>query len=524
MRAIPIISMSIRSLFAAALLGLVVTCTVAQEVERHFRVGITSFRDKGSTLKEWQPTIDFLEASIPGARFDAVALNMPEFEAALVAKRLDFLITNPQHYIAVEHRFGVSRIATIVKRENGVIVNQFGGVVFTRSDQSGITALRDLKGKRIAATDKTSFAGYQIQADLLRTHGLDPTEDCQISFLGFPQDLSVLAVLSGKADAGFVRSGLLESMVHEGKLDLSQLRVLNPVVVNGFPFLLSSRLFPEWPLAAAPHVPVDVTNRVVAALLMMPPDSPAAKKGRYYRWSTPVEYQTVEEFMRRTRVYPFDKVEPLTWDRLVHEYGTAMVIATSLVCLFMVMLYWRVIGLNRELLQSRQILKDLAHFDSLTGLPNRNLLDDRLEHAIAQVRRQNSGLAVCLLDLDGFKLVNDQFGHEVGDRVLKDAAQRIKASVRDGDTVARFGGDEFVVIIDVFHDESVLTEILQRINIAACQGYEYCPQAEVSASIGVSIYGRDAMDATTLLRHADEAMYLAKKSGGNRHCLSPVTT
>lgn len=499
-------------LLACSLLG----GAFAQDGAHHFRVGITAFRDKASTVREWQATMDYLSSRIPGARFDVVPLNLPEFEAALRGRQLDFLITNPQHYIAMENRFGVSRVATLVKSENGKIVNRFGGVIFARADRTDLQELRDLRGKRIAATDATSFAAYLVQYDLFLQEGMDLPRDTRLNFMGFPQDLSVLAVLQGTVDAGFARSGLLESMAREGKIDLGSLRVLHPVKHEGFPFLVSSQLFPEWPLAAAPHVPIEVTNRVVAALLEMQPDAPAARSGRYYRWSTPVEYLSVQSFMQRIRAYPFDQPEPLTAGRILREYATPIVVGAALICVLMAALYWRAFRLNRELVRSRLALREMAHYDMLTQLPNRNLLDDRVEQALAHARRADQGLAICMLDLDGFKPINDRHGHALGDRVLRDVAQRIKAAVRGGDTVARFGGDEFVVLLDGFSDERVLDEVLARVCEATRQGFDYCSDCRVSASIGVSIFGQDAHDAATMLRHADEAMYLSKNAGGDR--------
>lgn len=494
-------------------------CAAGAEGDHHFHIGITAFRDKGSTVREWQPTMDYLESRIPGAHFEAVPLNLPEFEAALQSRSLDFLITNPQHYIAVENRFGVSRVATLVKSENGKIVNQFGGVIFARADRADIQQLTDLRKRTVAATDATSFAAYLIQYDLFLQQGMDLPKDTQLNFLGFPQDLSVHAVLQGTADAGFARSGLLESMAREGKIDLNQLRVLHPMQHAGFPFKVSSQLFPEWPLAAAPHVPIDVTNKVVSALLSMPPESDAARAGRYYRWSTPVEYLSVQMFMQRVHAYPFDQPEPLSIGRILREYATPLLGGAAAICLLLAALYWRTFRLNRALVRSRLALREMAHYDALTLLPNRNLLDDRVEQALAQARRANHGLAICMMDLDGFKPINDRYGHAVGDRVLQDIAMRLKAAVRAVDTVARFGGDEFVVLINGYGDAAALHDVLERLNAAASHRFDYCSDCPVSASLGVSIFGEDAHDATTLLRHADEAMYQAKAAGGRQFVL-----
>jgi diguanylate cyclase (GGDEF)-like protein len=505
---------------ATAIFGaLCFVCAMAAQAEQVFHVGITAFRDKSATFSEWQPTMDYLSARIPGARFEVVPLNLPEFEGALKSKSLDFLITNPQHYIAMESRYAVSRVATLVKSEGGKIVNHFGGVIYARADSDDIQGLGQIKGRRVAATDKTSFAAYLIQYDLLLEQGIDLQQDCQLLYLGFPQDLSVRAVLDGRADVGFARSGLLETMAREGKLDLKKIKVLNRLHQDDFPFLVSSALYPEWPLAAAPHVSFDITNQVVAALLLMPTNSAAAASGRYYRWSTPVEYQSVQALMQRRHIYPFDQAEAVTPSKVLREYAMPLLGAAAAVALAMGLLYWRAYQLNKDLVHSRSALRAMAHHDALTGLPNRNLLDDRLEQVLAQAQRASHAVALCMLDLDGFKPINDRFGHDVGDQVLKDVARRIAAALRACDTVARFGGDEFVLLINGFGDHATLADVMQRVIAAVAQGFDSCEGARVTASIGVSIYQADARDATMLLRHADEAMYQAKAAGGNRFVL-----
>jgi diguanylate cyclase (GGDEF)-like protein len=508
-----------RRLVSAILSVLCMLGAWGARADQVFLVGVTAFRDKSATVAEWQPTMDYLGERIPGMRFEVVPLNLPEFEGALQTQSLDFLITNPQHYIAVESRYAVSRVATRVKSEGGKIVNHFGGVIYARADRNDIQDLSHIRGRRVAATDQTSFAAYLIQYDLLKEQGIDLHEDCTVQYMGFPQDLSVQAVLDGRADVGFARSGLLESMAREGKLDLQKLKVLNRQHQDDFPFLVSSALYPEWPLAAAPHVSFDITNQVVAALLLMPANSAAATKGRYYRWSTPVEYLSVQSLMQRRHIYPFDTPEEIHAADVLREYAIPLLATAAAVLLAMGWLYWRAHQLNRELVQSRRTLSAMAHHDALTGLPNRNLLDDRLEQVLAQAQRSSHSVALCMLDLDGFKPVNDRFGHAVGDRVLQEVARRIATALRSCDTVARFGGDEFVLLINGFGDNAALADVMQRVIAAVAQEFVACEGARVTASIGVSIYQADARDATMLLRHADEAMYQAKAAGGNRFVL-----
>jgi diguanylate cyclase (GGDEF)-like protein/PAS domain S-box-containing protein len=170
--------------------------------------------------------------------------------------------------------------------------------------------------------------------------------------------------------------------------------------------------------------------------------------------------------------------------------------------------------------QHEKQLEHIAHYDALTGIPNRVLLADRLQQALAHTKRQGSILAVCYLDLDGFKLVNDTMGHEAGDRVLIEVTKRIKDTIRGDDTVARLGGDEFAVLLQGLNAAEECSASLNRLLEAISQPIEIKGKLfEVSASIGVALYPSDDQDADTLLRHADQAMYTAKQSGKNRYYL-----
>jgi diguanylate cyclase (GGDEF)-like protein/PAS domain S-box-containing protein len=158
-----------------------------------------------------------------------------------------------------------------------------------------------------------------------------------------------------------------------------------------------------------------------------------------------------------------------------------------------------------------------AHFDALTDLPNRLLLSDRLHQAMTQCQRHGQSLAVLYLDLDGFKVVNDQFGHEAGDALLVAVSQRMQAALRDVDTLARMGGDEFVAVLTNVENIQDCIQMVTRVLLACSEPVHIDGRdLKVTASIGVTMYPQDNAEADQLMRHADQAMYEAKQSGKNR--------
>ena len=160
---------------------------------------------------------------------------------------------------------------------------------------------------------------------------------------------------------------------------------------------------------------------------------------------------------------------------------------------------------------TKEELRTLAYHDDLTGLPNRSLLHDRLGLAIAHCLREESHLAVLFLDLDDFKSVNDSLGHGVGDRLLVELATRIRSSVRAGDTVARFGGDEFVVLLDTVTGPADAARVAAKVLDAVRAPFRLDDhEVAVAASVGVSVYPGDGTSSEELVRSADVAMYRDK--------------
>jgi diguanylate cyclase (GGDEF)-like protein len=186
----------------------------------------------------------------------------------------------------------------------------------------------------------------------------------------------------------------------------------------------------------------------------------------------------------------------------------------------------RVAERTAALEQSQETLRHLAQHDTLTGLANRALFTDRLQQAMAAARRDGTELALLFLDLDHFKPVNDAFGHAVGDVLLQEAAQRMLACVRDSDTVARIGGDEFVLLLRGA-DKLAQTapEVAEKIRHSLCQPFTLAQhQVQISCSIGIALFPTQGTDDIELAHHADQAMYQAKQAGRNQVCLYQAPT
>ncbi|MBD3800591.1 MAG: EAL domain-containing protein [Campylobacterales bacterium] len=171
-----------------------------------------------------------------------------------------------------------------------------------------------------------------------------------------------------------------------------------------------------------------------------------------------------------------------------------------------------------EQAESQQMIEKLAFYDPLTNLPNRLLMQDRLQKSIKDANRRGEKLGVLFLDLDGFKNVNDTMGHTMGDRLLKEVAERLKRTLRDSDTISRIGGDEFIVLLPQVNSEKEITIVAEKMIDALQERWEFGDKAIfTTTSIGVAIYPDHSEDADTLIKFADTAMYKAKEDGRNRY-------
>jgi len=760
------------------------------------RIGVLSIRPLEQARQQWQATADQLNARITGHRFTVEVLFFPDIEQAMAQGRFDFVLTNPEHYITLRARYGLSAISTLMPLAEGHPVSQFGGVIFTRADRADIDKLEDLRGKVVSSVQDKSFGAYMMQRWTLYKHGIDISEIGRMRFTGMPQDNAVRDVLSGEADVGFVRTGMLEHMVSEGKLKMEQVKVINRQPVDGFPQALSTELYPEWAFSAMPRVPESLKKQVAQALFGIMPGDKAARAGNYYGFSPPGNYAPVEAVMTRLRMMPdqtveFDlrdilnkymkelmaaallvlglalwgvahlarinrrlrasfrererldealqqanatlehKVEKRTRelqqsearfreimqsspiairiavdgghrvafanpayetllgvaagealgadpqqfyadpadyrellqrlqtgehisDRLVElkfaRRGTRWALASYMPFEFEgqpAILGWfydvtpmkqieqallqsearfrqmfeghaspmlliepqsgAIVNANRaaaefygyaieqmrhmniadintqtreELLHERQqalrevrnyfvfphrladgsmrsvevhsspvevdgrnllfsIIHDiterqrleqqmheLAFYDVLTGLPNRRLLLDRLHKALATCDRTRRHAALMFLDLDHFKTLNDLHGHDIGDRMLFEVAQRLRTCIREEDSVARFGGDEFVVMLEALSNDTqeavVQAEtVAEKIRLALAQPYLLTRYAgdpithHCSSSIGITIFREQSDGVEQLLKWTDMAMYRAKEAGRN---------
>ncbi len=343
-------------LFIGTLLLLPQITSAADQV---ITIGILAHRPKPETLSRFRPLATHLAKELSDKQVRLEVFSYQELEAALAANRLDFVLTNPGHYIQLRHKNSLSgALATLIEQEGGESISSFGGVIFTRSDRADITRLEHLKGKRVATAGTGSLGAYQAPAYELIKAGVNLPKDARLVITGMPHDLSIQAVLDGRADAGMVRTGVLEELSKEGKLNLNRLKILNQQKLPDFPYATSTPLYPQWPFFALRHVPHELARRVATALLGMPHiDQPNGLHG----FTIPADYAPVEDLLRELRLPPFDKTPSFTlhdiWQRFQWQTVTVLLAGSIILLLGM-----RLIIANRKLKNSEIRYRTVADF------------------------------------------------------------------------------------------------------------------------------------------------------------------
>lgn len=622
------------------------------------KIGVLSFESKPDTASRWQPTANYLNLTLPQQRFEFVPLNYDELNAAVKSGEVDFVLTNPEHYVVLRNVFRLSPMVTLNALVDKKASSAFGGVIFTRADASDILQLADVKGRRVAAVGLYSLGGFLAAADVFRQEHIDLRSSAvrSLTFTGTPHSKVVQEVMAGKADVGIVRSGVLEQMADQGKLDLSKVRILNEQPQSIYPQRLSTALFPEWPFAAMPRTSPELVKAVALALLKIPHDTSYARAGNYYGFSPPANYAPVEELMRRLKVYPNVESLPL-WRELWLTYSgeiellvfvlflagagastylwvgnrrlrnlsalyqeaqaglkvtaaafesqvgiivtddqTRIVRANAAFTKLFGYSEAELLGKSTSILRSnivpegtlRQLwpvllaeghwqgelscrhqsgaalpcvvaitalrqdsqaatgfvgsfldisiqkqaenqARQLAFFDPLTELPNRRLFIDRLQTEVAQAVQSKQLGALMFIDLDDFKVLNDTYGHTVGDQLLRLIATRLNHLAGNNALAARLGGDEFVVMLPGLGSEEAAaqdqaTTFARQIRRSILDPYELKTHANdpmegqflhynISGSIGVALFGAKDEPVVEVLKRADVAMYQSKEAG-----------
>ncbi len=271
------------------------------------KIGVLARDGHAKALEMWQPTADYLTVSVASNTFEIVPLDFPEVFPAVRDKAVDFFIVNSSMFVTAKLRYGAEAAATMVVSRQGVPSMAFGGVILAMAHRNDINTMQDLKGKNFMAVTETSFGGWQAAMKELLDAGIDPEKDFSSFQFGGTHYNVVYAVQSGVFDAGTVRTDTLERLTEEGMIYLDDFKIIHPMKHKNFPFVCSTPLYPEWPLARVAGVSEELSRRVFDALKLLKPQDRALTNANLAAWVAPLDYTPVEQLQKTLGIGAYGK-------------------------------------------------------------------------------------------------------------------------------------------------------------------------------------------------------------------------
>lgn len=312
---------------------LIAVPTCASAAETTVRIGVLSYRELDGVLFNWTEIQTKLAEAIPGYKFELSPMDGRQLHEAVSKGELGFVLTNGSQYVSLASDFGIQRIATIILPEAASPQKALGSTVLTLSGRKDVNKLSDLRGKRVAVVANDAFGGYLAAARELLGAGVDlEAGDAKLVYVGFPMTLAIDALRSNDADVAIVRTCLIEHLAKQGKLRLADFKVVSPRPEPGFKCIPSTQLYPDWPLAAARDMDLDLAKKVAVTLLSMPPSA----KG--LSWSIPADYQPILELDRDLMIGPYADLRTTSFRGIIKNYRPYLL--TALLILVGVAIYF----------------------------------------------------------------------------------------------------------------------------------------------------------------------------------------
>lgn len=297
---------------ALLLLGLLLA-PLAPASAREVRIGVLAYQGSERAATDFEPTVAHLARTLPQHRFVLAPLDLSGIAAAVAAKTIDFVVTNPGDYVDLEARFGVTRLATLESRERQPPTDTVGSVVIAPNRPDHPQRLADLAGRRLAIVAADAFGGWRVMWREMDEAGVAPSSLAALVETGFPMENVVEAVRAGRADAGVIRACLLEEEIARGRVRPDEFAVVAEQPAHGFPCRLSSRLYPDWPFARLAGTSPDLAKTVTASLLTMDPVDGRA-------WTAPQDYTSVHALFRRLAIGPYAHLAQTTFSGFVRAH------------------------------------------------------------------------------------------------------------------------------------------------------------------------------------------------------------
>jgi signal transduction histidine kinase/DNA-binding NarL/FixJ family response regulator/ABC-type phosphate/phosphonate transport system substrate-binding protein len=331
---------------------------ISSEGKQIYQFGVFAYKGVERTQEEFAPVIEAVNQKLKNEYLNLQILSQDEIYLGLQNNTLDFVTTNPTHFLVARNQFEVTgALATLMKNHEGQPIHALAGVIIAHASNQRVNNLQDVKNKTISVPGLEYMGGYRAQAFELHLAGISLKNE-QVHISGSHQ-ATIQDVLLGRAAVGFIRDGIVEGMIARGLLDPNQIKVINVQYRPDFPNLISTRLYPEWPVFALPHVSSHAKRHITAAMLDLDFEEINLPTNPLYGFTVPSDYLGVEDLSRALRIPPFEKREEITLNDLIEQHGDLLIFTL----LFAIALFITIIALvvivkraRASELYSRQLL------------------------------------------------------------------------------------------------------------------------------------------------------------------------
>lgn len=346
-----------KNVFLKSLLfSIVLLYTNGAFAKEQIRFGVFAYLGYDKTKEEYQPLVDYLNTFLKDEEVILEVLEQQEINKRIEENTLDIVTTNPTHYLHIKAQYNIQGvIATLLKESGNTYLSQLAGVIIARSDNITVNSLNDIKGKTVSAPSKQHMGGFMSQLYELYQVGINEHDFKELYQLVTHQAV-VYHILNKKSDIGFIRDGVLEKMVKSEGLDLSQIKVINLQNHPNFPYMVSTKLYPEWPVFALAHTNEKLIRRFATALFAL---EPGTIKG-IYGYTPSVDYSGIEELSRKLRLPPYDNAPEFSLVDIWDKWKYLIIFFTFSFVLIIILAFWLHVLLTKVKLE-----KDFS--DSLLG-------------------------------------------------------------------------------------------------------------------------------------------------------------
>lgn len=363
------------------LLSALVFCIpVSSWAEQTLNLGVYAYQSKTKTTQQYQGLSNYLSEQLPNYSVNLKILSPNEILDAVRNKQVDFILVNPNLHQIIRHEVKLNGItATQQKHYKDQTLNSLGGVIFSLKENHQIRQARDLIKAKIAIPSFSNTGAFRIPLHELHTQGIHRK---QLNFIEVGNNDAVIeAVLQGQAEAGFVRTGIIENWIKENKINADTLHIINAKDYPSFPQRLSTKLYPEWPFIILPNVNKDLTRKITVALFRLDKDHPALAGSGLAGFTTPQDYLAFENLLRELQLYPYNQ-NPLSLRMIWHEYQTPIMLSITIVALLLLFVLFNE-AQNRKINHQRNELRHKNQLDeALLSLPK--LAEKLPEHELMQ--------------------------------------------------------------------------------------------------------------------------------------------